>query len=150
VAALLVALGVLASPAAQAAALQRIDGVRGAIELPTQDRTSLVVVYEDQCGYCLRMLATVAEAGGLRGIDVVAVGVGANRAALRRWGERAGTAVPLVLASTRFIASIAGVEATPITLLFDAGGSIQLRLRGAHDAATFATLLDAVLRHPER
>lgn len=148
--ALLISLATALASTAQAAPLQRIDGIHGAIDLPAPGRSSLVVVYEDQCGYCLRMLATVADAGEHRDINVIAVGVGANRAALRRWGERAGTGVPLVLASNRFITSIAGVEATPITVLFDAEGSIRLRLRGAHDASTLAELLDEAMGIPER
>ena len=128
---------------AVATELRRLDGPRGLIEVPVPGQATLVVIFEDACRYCLDMLTTAETVAPRHSLRLVAVGVGPNAAALRRWADRARLSAPITHASTRFIASVGGVEVTPITLLFDADGRQLLRLRGKRDAEALSAALAA-------
>lgn len=135
--------GLLLLQTAVATELPRLDGPRGRIEVPIPGQATLVVIFEDACRYCLDMLTTAEAVAPNHSLRLVAVGVGPNAAALRRWADRARLSAPIAHASTRFIATVGGVEVTPITLLFDADGQQVLRLRGKRDAEALSAALAA-------
>lgn len=119
--------------------LPRIDGSRQRAELVPKARIGIIVVFEDQCGYCLTMLRTVQRIGDAHGWSAVAVGVGPSPSALMDWAKRAGVRMPIAHADTRFLARIGGVKVTPLTVLVDHSGDIRQRFVGSVDS----TVLEA-------
>lgn len=135
---LALASGVLSANAPEslhALSLPRIDQARGE-RVSLSDyagRTLLVLLFEDECHYCLQALQ-VADARVHAEPDryaMVAVGVGASARALNAWAQRVHPHAPVLQATGPLLASLGGVRATPLLLIVDASGTVRLRELGS-------------------
>lgn len=100
-----------------------------------------LLLYEDQCTYCLRTLRALSDVAREDGIIVIGVGVGPSVSALHAWGRRAGPSVPLVHANGRMLAALGGVRATPVLVILDDEGRIIATIVGEQNAGDITLLL---------
>ena len=141
---LLVGLDALAADAVaakDALRLQRIDHAAPAwVTLQSNsERPQLLVFFEDDCRYCITALRTdqMAQGEAPGKFELLAVGIG-NRRALVQWLRRAQLEVPIVHASTRLLAAVGGVRATPTWVTLNADSQPIKRAVGSLDPAQFA------------
>lgn len=131
--------------------LPRIDQPRGE-RVALSDyagRTLLVVVFEDECRYCLDALQ-IADArvhADPERYAMVAVGVGASARALNAWAQRVHPHAPVLHANPRFLAALGGVRATPLLLILGPDGALQKRELGSFDQADLEAWLQVAVIH---
>ncbi len=130
-----VAASAAAAPSLAGLSLQTIDKPHAQVELAQKVAIVVIVVFENECHYCLTMMRTVQRVADARGWAPVAVGVGPSRQALSDWAKRANVRMPVVHADKRFLARIGGVKVTPLTLVVDTCGNIRRRIVGSVDDA---------------
>jgi len=104
--------------------LRRLDAPRAESLRRYAGRTTLLMVFEPGCSWCLKQSRAIdtllAECPPLA---AAAVGVHGNRRDLRSTFHRYRADYPAYQASAAFISALGGVDSTPFTLLSDAAGN---------------------------
>lgn len=119
--------------------LERLDG--GRTRLDGLDATVVALrFWADWCPFCRREmheLEPVYQRLHGRGLEILAVNVGQDRARVERFVERVDYSYPTLLDPDSAIARRYGVIAIPVTYFIDRDGIVRGRILGESDAATF-------------
>lgn len=128
-------------------ALQAVTGAD--IRFPADPGVPTVIrFWADWCPYCYQEMRDIGpEAARLapRGLNVVAVNAGQERAKVEAFVARLGIAYPVLIDETGATARAYGVSALPTTFFVAADGRIHNKLVGEADAATFERLAQELL-----
>lgn len=138
-----------AAPPLHDLSLARIDQPgRGRIALGSfSGRPLLLLLFEDQCRYCLQALTAADALAHEENAEwsLLAVGVGSSARALNAWAQRVRPNVPVTQADKRLLARIGGVSATPLLVVVDPEGRVVRRVLGTLDQTALRRLLSEVL-----
>jgi peroxiredoxin len=107
--------------------------------------------WADWCPFCrreMRELEPVYLRLHGRGLEILAVNVGQDRARVERFVERADYSYPTLLDPDSAIARRYGVIAIPVTYFIDRDGIVRGRILGESDAATFERMVLPLLDPP--
>jgi peroxiredoxin len=128
-------------------ALQSVAGAT--VRFPADPGTPTVVrFWADWCPYCyqeMRDLGPTAARLAPRGLVVVAVNAGQERAKVDAFVAKLGIAYPVLVDESGATARAFGVSALPTTFFVAADGRIHNKLVGEADAATFERLAQELL-----
>lgn len=96
-------------------------------------KVTLLLLFEDQCSYCLSMIqrsqALVQQ--NPEQYHLVLIGVGSDPKALIAWSNRVPSHARKVLANKKFLSALGGVKATPLLLIANARGEFAQKISGA-------------------
>ena len=134
-------------------ALQSVAGAT--VRFPADPGTPLVIrFWADWCPYCYQEMRDVGPTAARlapRGLVVVAVNAGQERAKVDAFVAKLGIAYPVLVDESGATARAYGVSALPTTFFVAADGRIHNKLVGEADAATFERLAQELLAaEPER
>lgn len=128
-------------------ALQSVAGAT--VRFPADPGAPTVVrFWADWCPYCtqeMRDLGPTAARLAPRGLVVVAVNAGQERAKVDAFVAKLGIDYPVLVDETGVTARAYGVSALPTTFFVAADGRIHNKLVGEADAATFERLAQELL-----
>jgi peroxiredoxin len=128
-------------------ALQSVAGAT--VRFPADPGVPTVVrFWADWCPYCyqeMRDLGPTAARLAPRGLVVVAVNAGQERAKVDAFVAKLGIAYPVLVDESGATARAFGVSALPTTFFVAADGRIHNKLVGEADAATFERLAQELL-----
>lgn len=112
------------------------------VKFPSEFAGKVLVVrfWADWCRYCegeMRAIETVYQRQHTRGLEVLAINVGQDRASVESFGRKLGVSYPLLLDEAAGIAKRYGVVGLPTTFFIDGQGVIRGKIVGEADAASF-------------
>ncbi|MFO8002714.1 TlpA family protein disulfide reductase [Thioalkalivibrio sp.] len=128
--------------------LERLDGGRTSLD----ELAGTVIAlrfWADWCPFCrpeMRALEPVYQRLHGRGLELLAVNVGQDRARVERFVEGLDYGYPTLLDSDSAVARRYGVIAIPVTYFIDRDGIVRGRILGESDAATFEAMALALLQ----
>ncbi|HBR98370.1 MAG TPA: hypothetical protein DD979_13490 [Gammaproteobacteria bacterium] len=99
-----------------------------------------VVFFEPRCRWCLKQMRVLEALSEQCRVQPMAIGLNGSVRDLREVLGRSGTVFPAFMASSRLLADIGGVPATPITVVI-ADGAQTKAVRGFRSADDLRPLL---------
>lgn len=135
-----------ASPAFRAPQL-----TAGELEFPAAmaGRPLVIRFWADWCKYCeaeMQAIEVVYQRHREKGLNVVAINAGQDRATAAAFVKKIGVTYPVLLDEPSAIAKRYGVVGLPTTFFVDAGGIVRGKIVGEADAATFEREAVALLK----
>lgn len=126
----------------------RLDGT--AIDFPAAFAGRPVVLrfWADWCKFCepeMRLIDTVRERHAERGLAVLAVNAGQDKATVEAFMKKLGVGYPAALDENSKIAKSYGVVGLPTTFLIDGRGIVRGKIVGEADATMFERHIKVLL-----
>lgn len=126
----------------------RLDGT--AIDFPAAFAGRPVVLrfWADWCKFCepeMRLIDTVRQRHAERGLAVLAVNAGQDRATVAAFMQKLGVGYPAALDENSKIAKSYGVVGLPTTFLIDGRGIVRGKIVGEADATMFERHIKVLL-----
>lgn len=126
----------------------RLDGTT--IDFPAAFAGSPVVLrfWADWCKFCepeMRLIDTVRQRHAERGLAVLAVNAGQDRATVAAFMQKLGVGYPAALDENSKIAKSYGVVGLPTTFLIDGRGIVRGKIVGEADATMFERHIKVLL-----
>jgi peroxiredoxin len=128
--------------------LTTLDGA--VVEFPAQVAGKVVVVrfWATWCSFCkeeMKAVQAVWSASRDRGLEVLAVNAGQEKADITEFIARLGVAYPVLLDPGSKTARRYGVTGLPMTVIVGRDGKIKARMLGETDEATFRRKVEELL-----
>ena len=123
----------------------------GELEFPAAmaGRPLVIRFWADWCKYCeaeMQAIEVVYQRHREKGLNVVAINAGQDRATAAAFVKKIGVTYPVLLDEPSAIAKRYGVVGLPTTFFVDAGGIVRGKIVGEADAATFEREAVALLK----
>lgn len=123
----------------------------GELEFPVAmaGRPLVIRFWADWCKYCeaeMQAIEVVYQRHREKGLNVVAINAGQDRATAAAFVKKIGVTYPVLLDEPSAIAKRYGVVGLPTTFFVDAGGIVRGKIVGEADAATFEREAVALLK----
>lgn len=118
----------------------RLDGTPAAFPAAYAGKPLAIRFWADWCRFCegeMKDIETVYRRHQGRGLEVLAVNAGQDKATVAAFMAKIGASYPALLDEKSAIARQYGVVGLPTTYFVDAKGVVRAKLVGEADAATF-------------
>jgi len=125
---------------APAFAATRLDGIMVQVPVAYAGRPLVIRFWADWCKYCegeMKAIEPVYQRYKSRGVEILAVNAGQDRAAVAAFVGKLGISYPALLDEDAAIAKRYGVVGLPTTYFIDSRGKVKAKIVGEADAATF-------------
>ncbi|MEY2631849.1 MAG: hypothetical protein RIR00_503 [Pseudomonadota bacterium] len=126
----------------------QLDGPTFALAAGGRGQPLVIRFWADWCRYCegeMRSIEPVYQQYRNRGLTVLAINAGQDRATVAAFIARLGISYPVLLDEDAAIARRYAVVGLPTTYFVDPAGVVRAKLVGEADAATFERHVRALL-----